>query len=158
MSVAVRNAVAAEVGALARLWHDAWLDAHAALVPEALIRARTRAAFAERLARDLPQVRVAGPVGAPSGLCMVKDDELYQLFVAAGQRRSGVASALASDAEARIRAGGHARAWLACAIGNDRAAAFYRARGWHQAGTFVSRLELGTGTFDLEVWRFEKPL
>jgi len=158
MTRAVREASAEEAGALARLWHDAWHDAHAAIVPAALVRMRTPDSFGMRMARDLALVRVTGPAGAPSGFCMVRGDELYQLFIGAAARRSGVATALAADAEERIRAGGHDRAILDCAIGNDRAAAFYRARGWHCSGTVMGAFEAGDGSFEMPVWRFEKPL
>ena len=50
----------------------------------------------------LPDVRVAGPPGAPVGFYMLKDDELYQLYVAAQARGSGVATVLMADAETRL--------------------------------------------------------
>ncbi len=159
MNWAVRNAVPGEEAALAALWHGAWNDAHSAVVPAELTRMRTLASFETRVARDLAAIRTAGAVGAPTGFCMTRKDELYQLFVGAAVRRGGVASALAADAEARIRAAGHDRAWLACAIGNERAAAFYRARGWDLAGTVVERLEAEAGeVFEMAVWRFERAL
>jgi GNAT superfamily N-acetyltransferase len=154
----VRDALSSEVPILARLWHDGWQDAHADILPEALARLRTLESFAERLAAHLEDVRVTGPAGAPTGFCMLKDDELYQLFVAPEARGTDVAGALIDDGEARLPARGHAVAWLACAIGNERAARFYRKRGWTYVGPFVSRLETSAGPFDLEVWRFEKPL
>jgi RimJ/RimL family protein N-acetyltransferase len=49
-------------------------------------------------------------------------------------------------------------AWLACAIGNDRAARFYEKHGWHHAGIMVNRLETIRGEYLLEVWRYEKSL
>ena len=92
------------------------------------------------------------------GFCTVKGDELYQLFVSAQSRGSGVAVALIDEAEARLSKSGVDTAWLACAIGNDRAARFYEKRGWRLAGTVVSRLDTSAGTFPLEVWRYEKSL
>jgi len=89
---------------------------------------------------------------------MLKDDELYQLYVSAQARGSGVAAALMADAEARLAASGVKTAWLACAIGNERAARFYEKCGWRRAGTFVSELETTNGIIPLEVWRYEKPL
>jgi hypothetical protein len=49
-------------------------------------------------------------------------------------------------------------AWLACAIGNERAARFYEKRGWHRAGTMINHLVTAEGEFHLEVWRYEKHL
>jgi GNAT superfamily N-acetyltransferase len=154
----VRAAEESEVDALAKLWYEAWQDAHARIVPEELTRARTLESFRQRLRADLPNVRVVGPVGAPVGFCTIKDDELYQLFVSAPARGSGVAAALIDDAEARLARSGVDTAWLACAIGNNRAARFYEKRGWHLAGTVVSQLDTTAGTFPLEVWRYEKAL
>lgn len=154
----VRAAEEAEVDALAKLWYEAWQDAHSRIVPAELTRLRTLESFRQRLRADLPNVRVVGPSGAPLGFCTVKGDELYQLFVSGQSRGSGVAVALIDDAEARLSASGVDTAWLACAIGNDRAARFYEKRGWRLAGTVVSRLDTSAGTFPLEVWRYEKSL
>ena len=65
---------------------------------------------------------------------------------------------LIADAEARLIEEGVEVAWLACAIGNHRAARFYEKSGWHLARTFVSPLDTGAGIFLLEVWRYEKTL
>ncbi|HEX7111578.1 MAG TPA: hypothetical protein VF216_03975, partial [Mizugakiibacter sp.] len=62
------------------------------------------------------------------------------------------------DAESRIAAAGFDTGWLACAIGNARAARFYEKQGWRRVGTMISRLEIPTGVFPLEVWRYEKRL
>jgi ribosomal protein S18 acetylase RimI-like enzyme len=121
----VRLAQQTEIGALARLWYDGWQDAHAAIVPEALVRARTRESFTDRLKAALADVRVIGPVGAPLGFSMLKGDQLYQLYVSTGARGGGVAVDLVDDAEARLAENGIETAWLACAIGNERAARFY---------------------------------
>jgi GNAT superfamily N-acetyltransferase len=123
-----------------------------------LARLRTLESLRDRMESALPDVRVAGPPGAPVGFYMLKDDELYQLYVAALARGSGVATVLMADAEARLARGGVRTAWLACAIGNDRAARFYEKSGWHRAGTVVYQAEAPDGTLPLEVWRYEKHL
>jgi len=157
-SADVRPAHEAELDELARLWHDSWQDAHAAIVPAELTQARTVESFRHRLGILLPDVRVVGPIGAPVGFCIVKDDELYQLFVATRARGAGVAAALMADAERRLAKSGAAVAWLACAIGNDRAARFYEKCGWHRSAVIVSQLETAAGIVPLEVWRYEKAL
>jgi GNAT superfamily N-acetyltransferase len=68
-------------------------------------------------------------------------DEVYQLYVTAASRGSGIAAALIADAEARLSKAGIATAWLACAIGNDRAVRFHEKRGWRRAGTMLNHLE-----------------
>ena len=154
----IRPGQVADIEALATIWYDGWRDAHLGIVPEELIRARSRASFAPRLRQALNEVRVAGPVGAPDGFVMLKDDELYQLYVAASARGAGVARALIADAEQQIARRGHARAWLACAIGNSRAERFYDKCGWTNGGRMTVRLEIPTGECLLEVWRYEKAL
>jgi ribosomal protein S18 acetylase RimI-like enzyme len=152
----IRPAEVSEIDALARLWRDGWCDAHEAIVPKELARLRTPESFRARMADGLNDVRVLGPIGAPLGFCMLKGDELYQLYVSAAARGTGAAATLIADGEARLAAAGVEIAWLACAIGNDRAARFYEKSGWHRARTITSKLETPEGTFLLDVWRYEK--
>ncbi|WP_431201735.1 N-acetyltransferase family protein [Bradyrhizobium betae] len=154
----VRPADPAETDHLAQLWHDAWHGSHAHLAPPELVRLRTVPSFRDRLAVMLSDVCVAGPAGAPLGFCALKGDELYQLFVSAEAHGSGVAAALIADAEARLTARGVELAWLACAVGNARAARFYEKSGWRNAGTFMMSAETSKGLFPVEQWRFEKRL
>jgi ribosomal protein S18 acetylase RimI-like enzyme len=156
--IQVRRAEAGELDHLAQLWCDGWHDAHAGIVPSELTRLRTLESFRDRLQAALPDIRVVGPFGTPVGFCMIKDAELYQLFVSASARGTGVAAALIADAEERLAERGIVTAWLACAIGNDRAARFYEKGGWRRVGTMINYAETSTGTFPLEVWRYEKSL
>ena len=156
--VDVRNAEEAELDQLATLWQEAWNDAHAGIVPAELTRLRTWESFRSRLKDALPDVRVVGPSDQPLGFCIIKADQLYQLFVSRSARGSGVAVALIDDGEKRLANNGVETAWLACAIGNDRAARFYEKRGWRRAGTVLSDAETSEGTFQLNVWRYEKSL
>lgn len=154
----VRTAQPEELDALAKIWYDGWRDAHAAIVPEELARVRTLPSFRERLAERIDDVRVVDEAGEPLGFSMTKDDELYQLYVSAAARGKGVGKTLIEEVEDRLGSEGYAVIWLACAIGNDRAARFYEKSGWHLACNFVSELLLPDGTFKLEVWRYEKVL
>ena len=154
----VRTAEHADIEPLAKVWYDGWQDAHAALVPEELKRLRTLESFRERVRAALANVRVVGPLGAPVGFCIDRDDELYQLFVDPQARGSGVAARLLADAETRMIGRGVTSAWLACAIGNERAARFYEKSGWRRAGTMINPAETSNGTFPLETWRYEKAL
>ena len=154
----VRPAEAAEIDHLAQLWYHGWQDAHARILPAELIRIRTLESFKDRLQAALPAVRVVGLFPTPVGFCMLKGDELYQLYVSAEARGTGVAAALVADAEARLAADGVELAWLACAVGNERAARFYEKCGWRRAGTVVYQPDAANGAPPLEVWRYEKRL
>lgn len=153
-----RKAEHVEIGPLAKLWYDGWQDAHAELLPAELARHRTLESFRRRISAELRSVRVVGPVGEPAGLCMVRDDEIYQLYVAADSRGSGLAGTLLTDGEKRIALEGFGTAWLACAIGNRRAARFYEKSGWSQEGITTIEVDTPDGLFPLEVWRYEKAL
>lgn len=154
----VRDPEEEEVDHLAKVWYDGWQDAHAQILPKELARVRTLESFKERMRSALANVRVVGPSGAPVGFSMLKDDELYQLYVSAEARGSGVAAALIADAEVQLAKEGVETAWLACAIGNERAARFYEKSGWHRVGNIINVIETTGGTFHLEVWRYEKSL
>ena len=157
-SLRVRPADATEIDHLAKLWFDGWRDAHELIVPAELTRRRTLASFRDRLSAGISDVRAIGAPGAAAGFSMLKHDELYQLYVSAEWRGRGAAVALIDDAEACLADRGVAVAWLACAIGNDRAARFYEKRGWRRTDTIVNELETTNGTFPLQVWRYEKEL
>jgi GNAT superfamily N-acetyltransferase len=119
---------------LARLWHEAWHDAHAAITPPALVALRTPGLFAERLMTAHDRLRIAGPDGAPCGLCIIRGDHLDQLFVTTTARGTGLATALLRDGEDRLRAAGITDARLDCAALNHRAARFYTREGWTRLG------------------------
>ena len=154
----IRDAEQADIEHLARLWYDGWHEAHVDIVPAELTRVRTLDSFRERLQAALPNIRVAGPPGAPRGFSIIKDDELYQIYVSALFRGTGTAAALMTDAEAQLARRGFQTGWLACAVGNIRAARFYEKSGWRRVGTMPYDAETSTGTFPLEVWRYEKSL
>jgi GNAT superfamily N-acetyltransferase len=158
MDVDPRDAHPDEIDALAGLWFDGWHDAHAAIVPAELARQRTVDSFRDRLRAGLAGTRTIGDRGAPLGFTMLKADELYQFYVARAARGSGVAARLMLDAEQWLAARGVRTAWLACAIGNDRAARFYDKQGWRRTGTVVYIAETAQGDIPLDVWRYEKTL
>jgi GNAT superfamily N-acetyltransferase len=154
----LRVALPEDLEPLARLWWQGWRDAHLAIVPEGLVALRTLESFTERLAAALPRVRALGQAGAPLGFHLIKDDELYQFYLAGEARGTGAAAALMADAEARLLELGVTRPWLACAIGNARAARFYEKSGWTRTRVEMVPTETSVGMFPLEVWRYEKAL
>jgi GNAT superfamily N-acetyltransferase len=152
----VRPADPSELDHLARLWHEGWHDGHGHIAPAGLVKARTLERFRARMAAALADVLVTGPSGVPDGFFMLKGDELKQFYVARSARGTGTANTLMDAAEAELARRGIATPWLACGIGNDRAARFYEKRGWVNARTQTSRLETPEGVFEIQVWRFEK--
>jgi GNAT superfamily N-acetyltransferase len=147
-----------DIDQLSSLWHEGWHEAHASLVPAELTRLRTLDSFSQRLAAAIADVRVVRSSGRVSGFCWLKGSEVYQLFVSTDARGTGVAAALLADAERQLCGAGVRDAWLACAIGNDRAAAFYEKHGWRRIGTMINDVETSEGSFPLDVWRYEKRL
>jgi ribosomal protein S18 acetylase RimI-like enzyme len=156
--VLVRNAEPSDLDALTGIWYLGWRDAHLAIVPAALARLRTREQFRDRLSKALSRVRVADLAGTPIGFAMLRQDEVYQFYLAADARGTGAALILMRDAEAQLASDGTATAWLSCAIGNARAARFYEKAGWVKVRTMVDHTETTEGPFALETWRFEKRL
>ena len=154
----IGKAEEAQLDRLASIWHNGWQDAHARILPTELGRHRTFESFRLRLQEALPNVRVACSADQPVGFSIIKGDELYQLYVSSEARGSGIAAALLADAEERLSALGTGTSWLACAIGNQRAAKFYEKNGWRRVGNMINPLPTADGIFQLEVWRYEKSL
>jgi GNAT superfamily N-acetyltransferase len=156
--VVIRAARAEDLDRLAQIWYEGWRDGHLAIVPAALARLRTLDNFRERLAAALTETHVAAAGEHPIAFVIFKDDEVYQFFVAAEARGTGVAAALLDHAERHLASRGVTTAWLACAIGNDRAARFYEKRGWRRVATITYQAETSEGPFPIENWRYEKEL
>jgi len=153
-----RHMLPGELMAAALLWHDAWHLSHASCVPEALTKMRTLDSFAERLSGMEADLRLAGPVGAPLGLCVAKEGEIYQLFVAEAAYGTGLAQAMLADGEARLRAAGVTRAVLDCAVENPRARAFYEKSGWLLDGIGPTVVETYAGPYTLDCANYFKSL
>jgi GNAT superfamily N-acetyltransferase len=152
----IRNPHPSEVEPLAQLWLAGWRDAHLDIVPPELEKHRDINNLRQRMRDGLTNVRVVGPVGDPLGFYMLKDDELYQFYVSSKARGTGVAAILMADAEAWLSQRGLEVAWLACAVGNARAARFYEKTGWERVRTEMSRLHTPEGEIPVEIWRYEK--
>ena len=158
MTYKIENMQATHCEDVAQLWHEGWIDGHAAIVPSALSALRTLPSFQTRTAKQLENTRVAYDQDQLLGFVMIQADEIYQMYVGPAARGKGVAQALMQDGEARIKAAGHNLAWLSCAVGNDRAARFYEKSGWVNKRIETVALETLDAPFHLDVWRFEKVL
>jgi GNAT superfamily N-acetyltransferase len=156
--VRIRTATPADAQAVADIWHAGWPDGHRGHVPDELVAVRTETSFRRRAAERVADTVVAEVGGVVVGFTMVVDDEVEQVYVAATHRGSGVADALLADAEDRIRAAGHSRAWLAVVAGNARARRFYERRGWVDDGPLVYPAEGPDGPIDVPAHRYVKDL
>ncbi len=154
----IRSASPDDFEPLAHLWHAGWMDAHLAHVPPELTAIRTLQSFRARIESYGDRLRVAGPIGAPLGMCVVTNDELDQIFVAREARGTGLAQALLADGEARLAANGVRRAHLLCVIENTRAVHFYEAQGWENTGPTMGSVFTEDGPFTFKLLRFEKTL
>jgi ribosomal protein S18 acetylase RimI-like enzyme len=98
-------------------------------------------------------IRVFDQDGTVVGYSAVQDDELASLYVDPAAQGAGVGSRLLADAEERIRAAGHARAWLYVYADNAQGRAFYEHHGWVAVGGLV-----GEGKWRAPGRRYEREL
>jgi putative acetyltransferase len=133
----LRPATAADVDAIAELFHRGWHDAHPGHVPDGLTERRTAEAFHDRVRQrvaETDETTVADADGVIAGFIMVDGDEAEQVYVDRSFRGSGLATTLLGEAERQIAEAGHDVAWLAVVRGNARARAFYAKQGWVDEG------------------------
>lgn len=158
MTVHITVARADHIHQIANIWHQGWHDAHDGIVPDALHRLRTEESFLTRAKDRVQDALVAISNQGVIGFAMNQQDELNQMYVSERARGTGVARALIEAAEAELLAAGHEYAWLACAMGNERAMRFYEKCGWTNQGRRPVTLDTQDGPFTLDVWRYEKRL
>ena len=151
----IRNATQDDISSIARMWHLGWHSGHAAIVDSDLVRLRNPESFVARTTAHLPHVHVAEVAGEIVGFFILHEDELDQFYVDLAHHGRGFAQAMMAQAEALLPP---PTAWLACTVGNDRAAAFYRKCGWANTGEVVMEFETSEGPKPVNVWRFEKTL
>jgi len=157
LRVELRPAAAADVAAIAAVWHQAWIDGHVGHVPEAIHEHRRPEDFLRRVPGRLPRTTVATVGSRLLGFAMVHDDQVEEVYVAAAARGTGVAAALLHDAESRVGVS-FDEAWLAVAAGNARARRFYERQGWRDAGGFDYDAEIAGGTMSMPCRRYVKAL
>ena len=151
----VKPAVSDDIPAIAALWRHGWMQGHGAAAPQSLTKQRTADEFLTRTTAHLKQTQVAWIDGQMAGFFMLEGDELYQFYVAPDFQGSGTARDLMAHAEAAL---GDGLKWLACLVGNDRAARFYEKSGWVLAATVPYEVETEDGPHTINAWRYEKRL
>ncbi len=156
MTFYIAAASADHIHQISDIWHRGWHDAHDGIVPDALRRLRTEESFLTRAKNRVQHTLVAISDEGVIGFAMTQQDELNQMYVSEQARGTGVARALIDAAEAHLREAGYACAWLACAMGNERAMRFYKKCGWINQGRRPVEVDTQDGPFTLDVWRYEK--
>jgi putative acetyltransferase len=153
----IRPADAADMAAVADLWHEGWHAGHAGHVPEGLTAARTLTAFHERTPTRVADTTVAVADGGDLlGFVMVVDDEVEQVFVGPDARGGGVAGRLLAEAERQVGSAGYDEAWLAVVAGNARARRFYEKHGWVDTGDLPYEVTAGGQVFVSPCRRYTK--
>ena len=152
----LRPAAPGDMATVADIWHAAWHTSHPGHVPDGLTAARSLEAFHERTPSRVADTTVAELDGVLVGFIMIDGDEVEQVFVDPGRQGSGVASLLLDEAERQVAAAGHDVAWLAVAIGNTRARAFYEKRGWTNEGDLPYEVTAAGETFISPCRRYTK--
>ena len=163
----VRDATAADAGAVARIQVASWRAAYAGLLPDdvlaGLSEAESRAQWAARLPAAAPMsclVTGAPPAGFVSSGPSLDDadhagGQVYAMYVDPALWRRGLGRLLLSGAETRLREAGFASAHLWVLTTNEAARGFYEHEGWTASGR--TRVERMHGT-DLPVVHYERSL
>ena len=150
MSVAIREAVAGDVGAIARVQVESWRVAYRGVIADAYLDAMDVAARTERWRERLP----GGPEGrrafvaeadgavvgfAAFGPCRDADasarvGELYAIYVLPDRLRQGIGRALHAAGVDDLRRSGYDEARLWVLEANPAARSFYERLGWEWDG------------------------
>ena len=151
MTAHVRDATIDDAAGIARVRVETWRAAYSGLVPQDVLdRLDITRETAHRVERweehhadagshDLVAVADGEVIGwAFAGRARARLEgvtgELYAIYAHSERWSRGVGNALLGEVERRLVADGHARAYLWVLAGNERAAAFYDARGWRLDG------------------------
>ena len=155
-NVTLRRGEPQDAGTVAEIWRLGWRDGHLGHVPRELVDARTDESFLARSEARIGEMTVAVVEGDIAGFVLVVGDEVEQVYVSAAHRGTGAAAALLAEAERRVRANGHAKAWLAVVAGNARARAFYERAGWLDEGPFDYEAASDGGPIAVPCHRYTK--
>jgi putative acetyltransferase len=156
MTVTLRPGTADDAAGVADIWHAGWHVSHPGHVPDGLTERRTLEAFHERAPKRVADTTVAEVDDELAGFIMVVDDEVEQIYVSPTHFGRGVAGTLMAEAERQVAQDGYDVAWLAVAIGNVRARAFYEKAGWTNTGDLPYEVEALGEKFISPCRKYEK--
>lgn len=157
----IRPADTADREDIVKLWHQGWHDAHAKLVPDGVLRYRSKDHFSLWLKEAEDAFFIASDDVGAVGFVSVSGPEVVKLYVSNRGRGTGVAQALLSFGEKRLREAGIERAMLLCTGGNIRAERFYAREGWDLSYSYEGALwtpKTSNERFFVLTHRFEKDL
>lgn len=83
---------------------------------------------------------------------------MAQLFIEPSWQGAGLGCLLLAAAETAMRRGGVEEAYLTCAVGNERARAFYLRHGWSEQGVESYPAQVEDDTTPVSVWCLAKRL
>ncbi|KZK98317.1 putative acetyltransferase [Pseudovibrio sp. Ad5] len=135
----IRRIKPSDHGAIVRLWHQGWHDAHAQLVPKGVLEYRTPEYFWKWLESSDDEFWVAVDSDV-LGFVTTNRSELVKLYVLSKARGTGIAQTLLSHGEHQIQDNGFSEAKVFCTAGNSRAENFYIREGWSLSRTFQDQL------------------
>jgi ribosomal protein S18 acetylase RimI-like enzyme len=149
----IRAATEADAPVIAEIQARTWRWAYGDFIaPDDMPVAEDRVpAWGEHVAAG--RVRVFDQDGTVVGYSAVEGDELTSLYVDPAAQGAGVGTRLLADAQERMRAAGHARAWLYVYAQNAQGCAFYERHGWVAVGGL-----LGEGRWRAPGRRYEREL
>lgn len=153
----IRHAEEADFPAIAHVWHASWHVSEGRLYPAAA-QGRDLAWFEVRANTNAGRMIVAEIQGEIVGFSGWEEDGIDQLFVVPEYIGFGVAQCLLSAAEDVLRSQGYQKVWLHCALGNDRARAFYEKQGWRVVHEFDVEMKTNTAPVPARAWHLEKNL
>jgi GNAT superfamily N-acetyltransferase len=134
----LRSAIVGDEEGVARVHVLAWQAGYRGLLPDAYLDALR---FEDRAARytfgwrDGPQTTIAVRDDEIVGFATISGSELSALYVHPSVWRSGVGTALITDARKRMAATGESEARLWLLDGNSRGLSFYVRDGWRLDGS-----------------------
>jgi len=154
----IRRAHAADISQVAALYHAVWHETQAHFMPAAECTHRSMEFFIDRMTALLPTTLVDERNGAVVAFSAWKGRRLGQIFVAASQRGSSIASSLLTASEVEMAREGTSEAELHCVVGNERARRFYERMGWLHRGKIMEQVAGEDGQVNVPFWRMTKVL
>jgi ribosomal protein S18 acetylase RimI-like enzyme len=146
----VRPATPADAEPAARLCSESMAETYGHFLPAEAMRPWLEGGLTDTYVREnIGRMLVAEAGEAVVGVCVLRNDLVDLLWVGRDHRGRGIGGALMNEAEARIRAAGHAGARVECFSRNTNAVAFYEAQGYRTIRSFHDP-EAGTEKIELQ--------